>query len=126
MNSIEIGLHVGWIGDLIGIAAALPSCFPQDEWGVLESEGIEGVAKQRFIGNQSLQLLLWCPLGVPAVVEEAGVGVHIDVVQLLEQFGSLLPPEAAVGPQGFAGKVVGDRQVCVVAQMLHVLTNLAH
>ena len=50
MNSIEIGLHVDWIGDLIGIAAALPPCFPQDEWGVLQSEGVEGVAKQRFIG----------------------------------------------------------------------------
>ena len=51
MDSIEIDLHVGWIGDLTGVATSLPSCFPQNQWSVLESKVVEGVTKQCFIGN---------------------------------------------------------------------------
>ena len=54
MNSIKIRLHINCVSDFTGIATTLPSCFSQDEWSVLKSEVIEGVAKQRFIGNQDL------------------------------------------------------------------------
>jgi len=54
VNSIEIGLHIVWIGDLIGIATGLPSSFPQDKGGVAESQAVESVTKQRFISNQNL------------------------------------------------------------------------
>ena len=54
VNSIEIGLHIVWISNLIGIATGLPSSFPQDKGGVAESQAVESVTKQRFISNQYL------------------------------------------------------------------------
>ena len=52
--------------------------------------------------------------------------MHINVVQFLEEFSPFLIPETAIGPQSFASKVIGNRQICVATKVLHMLMDHAH